>query len=195
MSENLIKAASQAGLTKQQQAQIDGLSKLLKSHKNLLALPTNQAQQKFGTLTQDQQNAHLAMFGSNEDPTVVQKRGAFGTAAHYVTDPIKKGIGGVFAGLNEVSDFMTRLYRTGAIAVDQNIDLAKAFDVANDKGDQVFSPDRIASAEQRYGKDVVGVAVKVASGQSLDKILAEGSELEKQIYLKLIKLSTLLVDS
>ena len=181
MSENLIKAASQAGLTKQQQAQIDGLSKLLKSHKNLLALPTNQAQQKFGTLTQDQQNAHLAMFGSNEDPTVVQKRGAFGTAAHYVTDPIKKGIGGVFAGLNEVSDFMTRLYRTGAIAVDQNIDLAKAFDVANDKGDQVFSPDRIASAEQRYGKDVVGVAVKVASGQSLDKILAEGSELEKQI--------------
>ena len=62
----LDNAATQAGLTPQQQSQIQGLSKLLDSHKNLLALPAPQAQAKFSQLTPDQQNAHVAMFGGDQ---------------------------------------------------------------------------------------------------------------------------------
>jgi hypothetical protein len=178
---NLIAAAAQAGLTPGQKAQVDGLAKLLDSHKTLLALPTPVAQQKFSSMTQDQQNAHVAMFGESEDAPPEQKRGWFGTAFHYMTTPIKTVIGGTFAALNEVSDFMTRLYRTGAIAADQGVNIGKAFEIANDKGDMVFSPDRISRAKKEFGSDLINVAMKVAGGTPLDKIIAEGTEIEKQI--------------
>ena len=173
---NLDSAAIQAGLNGQQKSQIDGLSKLLDSHRALLAMPENQAQVAFAQKPQDQQNAHVALFGGNNGPV-----GWLGDAAHYVTSAAKTTIAAPFKALNEVSDFMTRLYRTGAIALDQGVDLSKAFQIANDKGDKVFSPSRIAAAEQKYGKDMVSVATKVASGQSLDSILATGTDAEKQI--------------
>jgi hypothetical protein len=178
---NLIAAAAQAGLNPSQKSQVDGLAKLLDSHKTLLALPAPVAQQKFGQMTQDQQNAHLAMFGESEDAPPEQKRGWFGTAFHYATAPIKAVIGGTFAALTEVSDAMTRLYRTGAIAADQGVNIGKAFEIANDKGDMVFSPDRISRAKKEFGNDLINVAMKVAGGTPLDKIIAEGTEIEKQI--------------
>ena len=178
---NLIAAAAQAGLTPGQKSQVDGLAKLLDSHKTLLALPGPVAQQKFSSMTQDQQNAHAAMFGESEDAPPEQKRGWFGTAFHYMTAPVKTVIGGTFAALNEVSDFMTRLYRTGAIAADQGVNIGKAFEIANDKGDMVFSPDRISRAKKEFGSDLINVAMKVAGGTPLDRIIAEGTEIEKQI--------------
>jgi hypothetical protein len=180
---NIQTAAIQAGLTNSQKAQVEGLSKLLDSHKNLLALPAAQAQTTFSNLPQDQQNAHVALFGG-QDPAVPTQRGWLGSAFHYLTEPVKQVVGRTFGALNEVSDFMTRLYRTGAIALDQQVDLGKAFQIANDKGDKVFSPDRIASAQSKYGKDIISVAMKVASGVALDEILATGTDAEKDIASK-----------
>jgi hypothetical protein len=177
---NVQSAALQAGLSASQKAQVEGLSKLLDSHKNLLALPATQAQTVFSNLPQDQQNAHVAMFGG-QDPATPSQRGWLGSAFHYLTEPVKQVVGRTFGALNEVSDFMTRLYRTGAIAADQGVDLAKAFQIANDKGDNVFSPDRIASAQSKYGKDITSVAMKVASGVALDQILAGGTDAEKAV--------------
>jgi hypothetical protein len=182
MAQNsLISAAAQANLTPSQKNQVDGLSKLLDSHKSLLGLPSPLAQQKFSEMTQDQQNAHVAMFGESEDKPPEQKRGFIGSAFHYVTAPVKAVIGGTFAAINEVSDFTTRLYRTGAIALDQGVNVSRAFDIANDKGDMVFSPDRISKAKKEFGNDIVNVAMKVAGGKTLDDIIAEGTDIEKQI--------------
>ena len=173
---NIQSAALQAGLNDKQRGQVDGLTKLLDSHRKLLAMPENVAQQAFKTKPQDQQNAHIALFGGDQSPI-----GWLGSAAHYVTEGVKQGIGRTFGALNEVSDFMTRLYRTGAIAADQGVDLGKAFQIANDKGDKVFSPDRIQKAQSLYGPDMISVAMKVASGTSLDAILATGTDEEKNI--------------
>jgi len=173
---NLRAAALQAGLNGKKKEQVDGLSKLLDSHKSLLALPSTQAQTKFQTLPADQQTAHAAMFGGDKGPI-----GWLGDAAHYMGNKVKQTIALPFKAFNEVSDFMTRVYRTGAIAVDQNVDLAKAFAIANDKGDKVFSPSRIETATKTYGKDMMSVAMKVAGGMSLSEIIATGSEQEKQI--------------
>ena len=173
---NLSAAALQAGLNGKKKEQVDGLSKLLDSHKALLALPETQAQAKFQTLPADQQNAHAALFGGNKGPI-----GWLGDAAHYMGNAVKQTIALPFKALNEVSDFMTRIYRTGAIAVDQGVDLGKAFAIANDKGDKVFSPSRIEDATKLYGKDMMSVAMKVAGGMSLSEIIATGSEEEKQI--------------
>jgi uncharacterized protein (UPF0216 family) len=173
---NLNAAALQAGLNGKKKEQVDGLSKLLDSHKSLLALPATQAQTKFQTLPADQQTAHAAMFGGNKGPI-----GWLGDAAHYMGEKVKQTIALPFKAFNEASDFMTRVYRTGAIAVDQNVDLGKAFAIANDKGDKVFSPGRIENATKIYGKDMMSVAMKVASGMSLSEIIATGSEEEKQI--------------
>jgi len=177
---NIKAAAAQAGLTPAEQSQIDGLSKLVNSHRNLLAMPVEYAQQTFASLPQDQQNAHVAMFGG-EDPQLAAKRGWLGSSFHYLGQTTKNVIAAPFKALNEVSDFMTRLYRTGAIALDQNVDLFKAFDIANDKGDNVFSPGRIADAKQKFGNNYISVATKVAQGQRLSDIAINGTEEEKKI--------------
>lgn len=177
---NIEKAAFQAGLTPTQQSQIKGLSKLLDSHKNLLAMPAPQAQANFSQLTADQQNAHVALFGGEQK----QDKGWLGNALHYMTDAAKQTIAAPFKALNEVSDFMTRVYRTGAIALDQGVDLNKAFEIANDKGDKVFNPNRIAAAKGKYGGDMVNVAMKIAQGISRSEIIATGTEAEKQIAAK-----------
>ena len=173
---NLDAAALQAGIRGKKKEQVDGLSKLLDSHKSLLALPETQAQAKFQTLPADQQTAHAALFGGSKGPV-----GWLGDAAHYMGNAVKQSIALPFRALNEVSDFMTRVYRTGAIAVDQGVDLGKAFAIANDKGDKVFSPSRIQDATKTYGKDMMSVAMKVAGGMTLSEVIANGSEAEKQI--------------
>jgi len=180
-------AAQQAGLTPEQQKQIDGLGKLVTSHQNLTRLPQAQAEQAFSQLSKEQQDAHIAMFGG-EDPAVPEKRSILGSAFYYATKPIKEVIGRTFSALNEASDFMTRLYRTGAIAVDQGVDLGKAFEIANDKGDKVFSPDRIKKAEGKYGNDYVSVAMKIASGTPLAEIAVKGNDAEKQIAARAAQL-------
>jgi hypothetical protein len=184
---SITSAAAQAGLTAKQKAQVDGLQKLLDSHKGLLSLPAPAAQQKFQSLPQEQQTAHVALFGGDDNEAPEQKRGWLGGAIHYAGQGVKQTIGRVFSGLNEVSDFMTRVYRTGAIAVDQGVDLDKAFKIANDKGDQVFSPTRLADARNKYGSDRINVAVKVAQGIPLDQIIAGGTDAEKQIAAEAAK--------
>ncbi len=169
---NIKAAASQAGLTEKEQAKIDGLAKLVDSHQKLMAMPSEQSTQAFSKKTESEKNAHVAMFGGNNP---------LGDALHYLGSGIKSAIALPFKALNEVSDFTTRLYRTGAIALDQGVDLGKAFEIANDKGDKVFSPGRIAEAEKKFGKDVMSVATKVASGKTLSDIMAEGTEEEKLI--------------
>lgn len=140
-------------------------------------MPAAQAQAAFSQKTPEQQNAHVALFGGDQQ----QNQGWLGNALHYMTGVVKNAVAAPFRALNEVSDFMTRVYRTGAIALDQQVDLGKAFQIANDKGDKVFSPDRIADATTKYGSDVMNVAMKVASGMSLDEIIASGTDAEKSI--------------
>ena len=102
---NLQQAALQAGLNPQQQSQIDGLSKLLDSHKNLLAMPAAQAQAAFSQKTPAQQNAHVALFGGDQQ----QNQGWLGNALHYMTGAVKNTIAAPFKALNEVDRKSTRL--------------------------------------------------------------------------------------
>ena len=185
---NLTAAAEQAGLTPRQKAQIDGLSKLMDSHKKLSALPDKEGQQAFNTLSADQQKSHASFFGGGTGNVL-------GDAFGYITSTAKTIIAAPFKALNEVSDFTTRLYRTGAIAVDQGVDLGQAWDTANDKGDQVFNPKRIQAAETKYGKDVMSVAVKIASGISAQEIQASGTEEEKLIVSQSVQNKLLLQDA
>ena len=108
--ESITAAAARANLSPSQKAQVDGLQKLLDSHKGLLALPAPIAQQKFQSLPQDQQTAHVALFGGQDSEAPEQKRGWLGSAIHYTGEGIKQSIGRVFGALNEVSDFMTRVH-------------------------------------------------------------------------------------
>ena len=172
---NIQGAAIQAGLNPKELEQVSALNKILDSHRALLAMPEDQAKVAFASKPQDQQVAHAALFGG------MNPIGWLGDAAHYLTQGVKTAIAAPFKALNEVSDFMTRIYRTGAIAVDQGVDLGKAFQIANDNGNKVFSPGRIDAARKQYGADTMSVAMKVASGTPLDSILANGTDAEKQV--------------
>ena len=179
-SNNIKAIATTAGLTPEQLKQINGYTKALDTHQKLTSLPADVAKKEYSKLTPDQQKSLKDQFGNIEE-----KRGWLGTALHYTVEPLFTAVAApvklAFKGVQELSDLTTRAYRTGAIAIDQGVNLGEAWTTANDKGDKVFSPNRIAAAQKVYGVDVMNVAQKVASGMTLDQIIAEGTESEKKI--------------
>jgi hypothetical protein len=183
-STNLKLAGTQAQLNANEKKQVDALSNLLDTHKTLLDLPPAQAQQKYNQLPADQQTALVAFNGQEPE----KKRGWLGSAWHYTG-------GAALSGLQEASDFMTRLYRFSKVG--QQLEAAQpgnqlkglsglktAWDAAGDKGDLVYDPTRIEKAKVKYTPDRISVAIKAASGIPLDEIVATGTEAEKQIAAK-----------
>ena len=187
MADNLKAAAFAAGLSPQEQKKVEEFNKALSIHKELSNLPSDVANAKYSKYTPTQQADLQKNFG-NEDPTVKPDRGIFGTAWHYTGGAVGRGIGfaggKVLAGLGNVSDVATRAYRTGAIAIDQSVDLGSAWNIANDKGDKVFSPTRILDAQTKFGQDAVDVAVRIASGEKPEAILKTATPEQKK-YLML----------
>jgi hypothetical protein len=179
-SNNIKAISSQAGLTPAQQEQINGYIKAVDSHQRLSSLPSDVAKLEYGKLTPEQQRSLKDNFGNVE-----QKRGWLGTALHYTVEPLFTAVAApvklAFKGVQELSDLSTRAYRTAAIALDQNVNIGKAWTTANDKGDKVFSPSRMAAATKIFGSGYMSVAQKVAEGMTLDQIVATGTEEEKQI--------------
>lgn len=166
-------AAAAAGLTPAEQKEIEALNKTLSVHRELSNLPQKVAQQAYASKSPDQQAA-LKRIAGEEDPVTKPQRGWLGTAWHYTG-------GALLQGLTEVSDFMTRAYRTGAIAVMENKNLADAWTTANDKGDKVFNPGRINKASSKFGNDRVQVAMRVAAGEKLSDIASSGTDAQRQI--------------
>ena len=58
---NIKTAAMQAGLSDKEQAQIDGLSKLLDSHQKLMAMPPQQANQSYSSKPESEKKAHVGL--------------------------------------------------------------------------------------------------------------------------------------
>ena len=173
MTDKLNAAAVAAGLSAEEQKQMAALSQTLAVHRELSNLPQKTAEQAYASKTPDQQSA-LKRVAGTENPAVKPQRGFLGTAWHYTG-------GALLQGLTEVSDLTTRAYRTGAIAVMEGKNLADAWTTANDKGDKVFNPGRIEKAKAKFGSDRVNVAIRVAAGEKLSDIAANGTEQERNI--------------
>jgi hypothetical protein len=170
---DLNAAASAAGLTPEEKKAMEAFNKTLSIHRELSNLPQKTAQQAYASKTPEQQAA-LKRVAGEEDPAVKSNRGWLGTAWHYTG-------GALLAGLTEVSDFSTRVYRTGAIAAMEGKNIADAWTTANDKGDKVFNPGRIQKATSRFGNDRIQVAMRVAAGEKLSDIASSGTDAQKQI--------------
>lgn len=187
MAENLKAAGFAAGLTPDQQKRLDDFNKSLNVHTTLTKMPADAANAKYNKLTPAQQADLVKNFG-NEDPVTQPKRNPLESAFHYTFGMAGKAIGytgsHILAGLGNVSDFMTRAYRTGAIAADQGLSLGDAWTLANDKGDKVFSPDRINGAKAKFGNDAVDIAMRIAAGEKNGAIMASASP-EQIKYLQL----------
>jgi len=177
MAENLKAIGMAAGLTPQEQKRIDEYNKALTVHKELLNLPPDVANQVYNKKTPAEQASLVQNFG-NEDPAVKPNRGWLGSAWHYTFGNLGSAIGAAgrstLAGLQNVSDFTTRLYRTAAISIAEGKPIGgagNAWDIANDNGDKVFNPNRIENARSKYGQDAVDVAIRIASGEAPESIL------------------------
>jgi hypothetical protein len=173
---DLNAAANAAGLTAAEKKAMQDLSKTLASHRELSNLPSNVANQAYNSKT-PAQKAALTNLAGTEDPATKPGRGWLGTAWHYT-------IGGLFSIAQEGSDLATRVARTGLVALDQGVPLVgagNAWDIANDKGDNVFSPNRIEKAKSQYGSDRISLAMRVSKGEKLSDIMATGTNAEKQL--------------
>jgi hypothetical protein len=186
-STNLKLAATQAQLTPDEKKQVDALSNLVDTHKSLLDLPAKQAVQKYSQLPQGQKDALVDFNGVEPE----KKRGFLGSAWHYTG-------GAALAGLQEASDFMTRLYRFGPAAEQLEgaqpgnqykglSGLKAAWDAAGDNGELLFDQGRIDKAKAKFNPDRVNVAIKASNGVPLDEIIATGTEAEKLIAAKASK--------
>ncbi|NDD84502.1 hypothetical protein EBZ38_09570 [bacterium] len=184
MADNLKAAALAAGLSEKEFKLIQGLNKAQNVHRELLNLPAPVAQNVYETKLTPAQQISLKQTYGEDDPVTKPNRGWLGTAWHYTGGAVASGFGKVLAGLQNVSDFSTRLYRTAAIAGTENISLADAWDEANDKGDKKFNADRIAAARAKYGIPAISVAMKLSSGEDFGKIAKEATP-EEQKYLML----------
>lgn len=183
MAENLKAAGFAAGLSPEEQKRLDEYSKSLNVHQTLVKMPSAAAQAKYNKMTPEQQENLVKNFG-NDDPAFTPKRSPLETAWHYTGGMVGAGFGKLLAGFQNVSDLTTRAYRTAAIAVDQDLAINEAWTVANDKGDKVFSPDRITDAKVRFGNDAVDIAMRIAAGEQPGAIMKSATP-EQVKYLML----------
>jgi hypothetical protein len=178
---NLAQAAFRAGLNPSQTRQIDGLASALSTHQRLSDLPQQYAAEEFNKLPNNKKQSLVALTGTNkadDDPN----RSWLETGAHYVFSPFKTAAKTLFDVLDYASDTMTRVYRTGAIAANENINLGDAWGKAGRDGENVFIQDRINTAVSRYGAARVNVAKRIAAGVDPAIIFAEAqNEEEKSI--------------
>jgi hypothetical protein len=164
MADNFKAAGFAAQLSPEEQKRLDEYSKSLNVHQTLIKMPSGAAQAKYKKLSPEQQENLVKNFG-NEDPAFTPKRSPIETAWHYTGGAVASGFGKLLAGFQNVSDVMTRGYRAVAIAADQDLSINEAWTVANDKGDKVFSPDRITDAKIKFGNDAVDIAMRIAAGE------------------------------
>jgi hypothetical protein len=174
MADNITPAAYAAKLAEKDRKRVEAYSKSLKTHKELTSLPSDLARQQYAKYTPEQRASLPQQFG-NEDPVQKPDEGWLSTAWNYTGGAVVSALGKGLQGLQEVSDFMTRVARTGLVAADQQVNLNDAWDIANDKGDQVFSPTRIERARELFDPNAVAVAIRIASGEDQGKILAEAT--------------------
>jgi hypothetical protein len=187
MADNLKAAAAAAGLSEKELKVLESFGKAQSAHRQLSNLPSNVANKVFTTKYTPAQQADLIAKYGTEDPISKPNRGWLGTAWHYTGGAVAAGVGKALAGLQNVSDLSTRVARTGLIALDQGVPLVgagNAWDIANDKGDKVFSPDRISKVRAKYGNAQVNVAMKLAAGEDIGKLI-KGATPEELPYLRL----------
>ena len=172
---DLNAAAAAAGLSKDKRKEIERLSKAMDAHRALLNLPSTVASQAYTTkLTPNEQQDLKNKFGE-ESPEEKPNRGWLGTAWHYTG-------GKLFEGLEALSDLSTRVARTGIIALEEGRDLGDAWDRAEKDGEKVFNEKRLATAEEKFGKTLVGVAKKIRLAKNADEVaelMATATEEEK----------------
>jgi len=183
MADNLKAASISAGLSPTEKKKVDDYNKSLTVHRELLNLPPDVATTVYNNKPENQKRILAENYGT-EDPIVKPSRGWLGTAWAYTGGALKEGFSLGLAGLQNVSDFSTRVARTGLIALDQDLNLGDAWTVANDKGDKVFSPNRIEDAKEKFGNVAVDVAIRIARGETVADI-AKTATPEQLRYLRL----------
>lgn len=174
IQQRLKAAAIQANLSKEDKANVDALSALLDAKQQISNLPPAQAQKKFDSLTPGQQQS-LNDF-SQTDP-VEPKRNWFQSALHYAGVGLEK--------LMVPSNAVMQWERTIDIAQQERYkdkSFSELWSIAGKAGgEDVFVPERIEKAKDKYGAARVALAQKVRQGVTLDYIIANGTPLEQQI--------------
>ena len=179
---NLSQAAFRAGLNPSQTRQIDGLASALSTHQRLSDLPKQYAYDEFNKLPNNKKQSLVALTGTNKPDSDEPNRSWLETGAHYAFTPFKVAAKTLFDALDYASDTMTRVYRTGAIAANENINFGDAWGKAGRDGENVFIQDRINTAVSRYGSARVNVAKRISAGVAPEIIFAEAqNEEEKRI--------------
>ena len=179
---NLSQAAFRAGLNPSQTRQIDGLASALSTHQRLSDLPKQYAYDEFNKLPNNKKQSLVALTGTSKPDSDEPNRSWLETGAHYAFTPFKVAAKTLFDALDYASDTMTRVYRTGAIAANENINFGDAWGKAGRDGENVFIQDRINTAVSRYGSARVNVAKRISAGVAPEIIFAEAqNEEEKRI--------------
>lgn len=167
---NIYQAAKKANLTPGQMETVRAMTGMYSTHSRLSNMPVNVAQAEFNQLTPEQQKAMAAYFGQADDTS--PNRGLIGQAAYIISRPVVEPIKAAFRVAGWASDAMTRIYRAGTVATQEQLNIADAWRRSGANGEMVFNPGRIEKVMQQYGQDRTWVAQQIAAGLPQDKIIA-----------------------
>ena len=182
MADNLKAASYAARLSPKEKQRIDEFYKALEVHKTLSNLPSDIAKEAYAKRTPEQQASLKQNFGE-EDPVTKPPRGFFGTAWHYTGGQIAEVGRDLLAGIQKVSDTSTRVARSLQLAADQGVGIGDAWTLAQEDGDNVFSPGRISDAKTKWGNDAVDIAMRLQSGEAPESIIASVPEEQKKYIM------------
>jgi hypothetical protein len=175
---NIYQASRKANLNESQMQKIRSFTDLYSEHSRLSNLPVNVAQTQYSQLDPDKQKT-LAAFAGDIDDTD-PSRGFLGQAAYIISRPVVEPIKAVFKAAGWLSDQTTRAYRTGALALDEGVNIAEAWQKSGADGEQVFNSSRIQKITSTYGKNITWVAQQVSAGIPQDKIIASAQNEEQK---------------
>jgi hypothetical protein len=175
---NIYQAARKANLNDSQMQKIRSFTDMYSEHTRLSNLPVNIAQAQFNQLDPDKQKSIAAYAGNIDDKD--PSRGFLGQAAYIISRPVVEPIKAVFKAAGWLSDQTTRAYRAGALAVDEGVNLAEAWQKSGANGEQVFNSSRIQKIVSTYGRDRAWVAQQISAGLPQDKIIAMAQNEEQK---------------
>lgn len=161
----IIAASHTANLDAEQRKQMSGLAWIQSKHRELMAMPEDQAVKEFDRLDRKVQQSLEGFFGNT--PYNPEELSFWGQAGKYIKAPLA----GVSDALTSMTELFNRPFRAVSI-MDEVGSFSEAWDKAAD-GRRLFDADKADQIEQFYGPVVSNIAKRIAMGDSFGAVISD----------------------
>lgn len=161
----ILAASRSANMTKSERRQMSGLAWLQSKHRELMAMPEENAAKEFDKLDRKVQQSLEGLFGTTQyNP---EELSFWGQAKKYIKKPFSE----TSEILTSYGEAIGRPFRALAVMDDVG-SFSEAWNIAAD-GKRLFDADRAERVESFYGKTVSKIAKRLSMGDTIGAIVSD----------------------